>query len=129
MVGTYEMDAKLVKKAWECIEGNIGNSSYSVKEFSSDMNMERSGLYRKLVSAIGQTPSEFIRLARLKRAASLLRQRNLQVSEISDQVGFTSAAYFSKCFQKEFNIKPSHYAHIVSETECEQEYKLFILRN
>jgi transcriptional regulator GlxA family with amidase domain len=87
------------------------------------MNMERSGLYRKLVSTIGQTPSEFIRSVRLKKAAVLLSQRELSVAEISDQVGFSNAAYFSKCFQEEFNVKPSHYAEHVAANAKHLESK------
>jgi signal transduction histidine kinase/ligand-binding sensor domain-containing protein/AraC-like DNA-binding protein len=110
MVTASDIDEKLIKKALDYVEKNLGNALYSVENFSSDMNMERSGLYRKLVSIIGQTPSEFIRSVRLKKAAQLLSQRELSVAEISDQVGFNNAAYFSKCFQEEFNVKPSHYA-------------------
>ncbi|EHQ28895.1 hybrid sensor histidine kinase/response regulator transcription factor [Mucilaginibacter paludis] len=110
MVTASSIDEKLIKRALDCVEKNIDNALYSVEEFSSDMNMERSGLYRKLVSIIGQTPSVFIRSVRLKKAAQLLSQRQLSVAEISDRVGFSNAAYFSKCFQEEFNVKPSHYA-------------------
>lgn len=110
MVTGSDVDERLIKKALDCVEKNLGNALYSVEDFSSDMNMERSGLYRKLVSIIGQTPSVFIRSVRLKKAAQLLSQRELSVAEISDRVGFSNAAYFSKCFQEEFNIKPSHYA-------------------
>jgi signal transduction histidine kinase/DNA-binding response OmpR family regulator/ligand-binding sensor domain-containing protein len=123
MVTASGIDEKLIKKALDCIEKNLDNSSYSVEDFSSDMNMERSGLYRKLVSTIGQTPSEFIRSVRLKKAAVLLSQRELSVAEISDQVGFSNAAYFSKCFQEEFNVKPSHYAEHVAANAKHLESK------
>ncbi|OKS84543.1 hypothetical protein RG47T_5233 [Mucilaginibacter polytrichastri] len=116
MVTTSDIDEKLIRKALECIEKKLGNSTYSVEEFSSDMNMERSGLYRKLVAIIGQTPSEFIRSVRLKKAAQLLSKRELSVSEISEQVGFGNAAYFSKCFQEEFHVKPSHYADTLQQS-------------
>ncbi|WPU98421.1 ATP-binding protein [Mucilaginibacter sp. cycad4] len=121
MVTTSGIDEKLIKKAMVCVEKNLHNSSYSVEDFSSDMNMERSGLYRKLVSIIGQTPSEFIRSVRLKKAAQLLCQRELSVAEISDRVGFSNAAYFSKCFQEEFKVKPSHYAEYAIGTQGHSE--------
>ncbi|MET1054130.1 MAG: ATP-binding protein [Pedobacter sp.] len=109
-VTTSDIDEKLIRKALAFIEKNMSNSLYSVEELSSDMNMERSGLYRKLMAIIGQTPSAFIRSVRLKKAAQLLIQKEFTIAEISDRVGFSNAGYFSKCFQEEFAQKPSQYA-------------------
>lgn len=121
MVTASEIDQKLIKRALDCVEKKLSDSTYSVEEFSSDMNMERSGLYRKLVSITGQTPSVFIRSVRLKKAAQLLALREISVAEIADRVGFSNPAYFSKCFQEEFDVKPSHYAdHHAASNEASQ---------
>ena len=107
-VTTTNLDEQLLKKALQCIEKNLNNPLYSVENLSKDMNMDRTGLYRKLLAISGQTPSSFIRTIRLKHAAQLLLQ-NLSVSEVSEQVGFGAVSYFSKCFQEEFGVKPSRY--------------------
>lgn len=104
------VDEKLIKRVLDWVEKNIDNSSYSVEQLSSDMNMDRTGLYRKLVAVTGKTPSLFIRSVRLKKAAQLLQEKEFNITEISDKVGFSNVAYFSKCFQEEFNVKPSQYA-------------------
>ena len=108
-ITTTGIDEKLIQKALELINSKMGNANYSVEQFSNDMNMERSGLYRKLVSITGQTPSGFIRSVRLKRAAQLLRERDFSIGEIAEKVGFNNFAYFSKCFFEEFGVKPSRY--------------------
>lgn len=107
-ITTTSLDEQLIRKALEHIEKNVDNTAYSVDQLSKDMNMDRTGLYRKLTAIIGQTPSAFIRSVRLKKAAQLLKQHH-PVSEVSDLVGFGTVSYFSKCFQEEFGVKPSHY--------------------
>ncbi len=107
-VTTTPVDEVLIKRALECIEKNMSNPSYSVDQFSKDMCMERTGLYRKLVAISGQPPTAFIRSIRLKRSTQLLEQ-GLSVSEVADLVGFGTTSYFSKCFQEEYGLKPSLY--------------------
>ncbi len=105
-----DVDQKFIAKVITTFEKNISNPSYSVDQLSRDMLMDRTGLYRKLVALIGQTPSEFIRLIRMKRAAQLL-ESGLSVVEVWERVGIVNASsgYFAKCFQDEFGIKPSQY--------------------
>ncbi|MDP4208213.1 MAG: response regulator [Bacteroidota bacterium] len=103
------VDEELIKKALKLIEKNMDNAMYSVEQLSKDMFMDRSNLYRKLSAITGQSPTEFIRSVRLKRAAQLL-ESGLTVAEVADRVGFAgTTSYFAKCFQEEFGVKPSQY--------------------
>lgn len=104
------LDEQLVKKALELIEKNMDNTSYSVESLSGDMGMSRMNLYRKIQSITGQTPTEFIRTIRLKRAAQLLSaDGKLSVAEVADMVGFSSSSYFTKCFKEQFGVLPTQY--------------------
>ena len=105
---TTPIDEQLLKKALQCVENNIDNSAYTVEQFSKDMCMDRTGLYRKLTALSGLTPSAFIRSIRLKHAVRLLEQ-GMSVAEVTDRIGFGTTGYFSKCFQEEFGVKPSQY--------------------
>ena len=67
-------------------------------------------LYRKLNALTGQSPSEFMRNLRLKRAASLISQRSGNISEIAYSVGFNNLSYFAKCFKELYGVPPSEYA-------------------
>ena len=104
------IDEKLMSKIMESIERNMDNSEYSVEELSSDVNMHRMNLYRKLQSLVGMTPSEFIRSVRVKRAAKILTERpGISLSELSDLVGFNTPKYLAKYFKEMFGCTPSQY--------------------
>lgn len=103
------LDEQLVQKALECVERNMDNTEYTVEELSMDLATTRVTLYRKLQGITGQTPKDFIRSIRLKRAAQLLRDTDLSISEIADQVGFSTPRYFAKVFRETFGTIPSQY--------------------
>lgn len=104
------IDEQLIQKALKLIEEHIDNSEYNVEQLSADMGMSRMNLYRKLQAITGQTPTEFIRTIRLKRAAQLLQDGKLNVSEVADRVGFSSSSYFTKCFKEQFGVLPTQYS-------------------
>lgn len=101
-------DETFLRKVLQHVEQNIDNPEYSVEVLSRDMGMDRTGLYRKLISIVGKTPTNFIRSIRLKRAAQLLKE-GYTVAEVADRVGFSTSSYLSKCFQEEFGMRPSQY--------------------
>lgn len=103
------LDEKLIEKAIKYVEDNISRSDLSVEELSRELGMSRVHLYKKMLQITGKTPIEFIRVIRLKRAAQLLRDSQLHVSEIAFQVGFNNPKYFSRYFKEEFGVLPSTY--------------------
>lgn len=107
-------DELFLRKALKFVEQNLDNPEYSVEVLSRDMGMDRTGLYRKLVSVVGKTPTNFIRSIRLKRAAQLLEEGHT-VAEVADRVGFSTSSYLSKCFQEEFGMRPLQYVNSLKE--------------
>lgn len=103
-----EMDP-LLNKAIEQVEKNLSNEQYTVEELSSDLCMSRMTFYRKIQSLTGQKPTEFIRTIRLRRAAELLREGKLTITEISYATGFSSVSYFSRCFRAMYNVPPTQF--------------------
>ena len=75
------------------------------------MGISRSGLYAKIKTLANVTPNELIQLTRLKKAAKLLAENKYRINEICYMVGFNSSSYFSKCFQRQFGIKPESSLH------------------
>jgi AraC-like DNA-binding protein len=71
--------------------------------------MDRSTLYRKILSLTGKTSIEFIRSIRLKRAAQLLEKSGMSVAEVAYEVGFNKPSNFAKFFKEEFKVLPSQY--------------------
>lgn len=102
-------DEKFVDKATAYVEQHMQDAALSVEQMAADMGMSRVQLYRRLVSVAGKTPSEFIRLVRLRHAARLLRESQMTVSEIAYKVGFSSPRYFSRCFKELFGYMPTEY--------------------
>lgn len=104
------IDEQLIEKALTYMEKNMDNPDYSVQQFSQDLGMDRTVLYKKMQSITGLAPSEFIRSIRLKRAAQLLIQGQYPVAEVAEKVGFNTQKYFSKYFKEAFGVSPSKYA-------------------
>lgn len=61
--------------------------------------------------------NEFIRNVRIKKACMLLRNPDLQVSEIAYMVGFTDPKYFGVVFKKEKGVSPTKYIENLQKTE------------
>jgi DNA-binding response OmpR family regulator len=103
------LDEKLIESAVKYVEKNMARADLSVEELSRQLGMSRVHLYKRMRQITGKTPIEFIRVLRLKRAAQLLRESQLNVSEIAYQVGFNNPKYFANYFKQEFGVLPSVY--------------------
>ena len=109
MIKVTPLDEKLIEKAMKYVSDNIDSDQLSVEDLSDHLGMSRVKLYKKIKQITGKTPIEFIRIIRLKRAAQLLRESQLNVSEVAYKTGFGSPKAFSKYFKEEFGILPSVY--------------------
>lgn len=103
-------EEKFVNKAYDIVKAHLADESFNVDQFSSEMCMSRMNLYRKMQAIMGFSPSTFIRSERLKQAAELIKHQDIPLTEVSTLVGFSSPAYFSKCFHDMFGVPPSQYA-------------------
>ena len=108
-IGVQSADEKLLADITQYIETNIYNPDLSVEELSKHVFMSRGSLYNKILSLTGETPVEFIRSVKLNKAAFLLENSDMKVSEIGYEVGFTSHNYFTRAFKAKFNVSPSGY--------------------
>ena len=98
-----------LNKAIAQVEAHLSDEGYTVEQLSSDMCMSRMTFYRKIQSATGHTPTEFMRTIRLRRAAEMLQEARLTVTEISYATGFSSVSYFSRCFRAMYGVPPTQY--------------------
>lgn len=103
------VDEKLVADATAYIESHLSEVDLNVETLSSAMNMSRSYLYKRILGITGHTPSEFIRLIRLRYAEQLLRKSQQSVSEIAFKVGFPNTRSFTKFFKEMYGVLPSQY--------------------
>jgi AraC-like DNA-binding protein len=70
-----------LEKVTGIIESRMIDSDFSVDVLAQEIGISRTGLFTKLKAVSGMTPNDFIRIIRLKKAAVLLSQDGVQVSE------------------------------------------------
>ena len=104
-----EIDKGFADRFRRLIEENMSDSELSVEELGSKMGMSRVQLYRKIKALTNYSPVELLRIARLKKAASLLASSEKTISEITYEVGFTSPSYFTKCYKEYFGESPTDF--------------------
>jgi DNA-binding response OmpR family regulator/two-component sensor histidine kinase len=108
-IAVSSLDEQLLKKAFKVVEENISNEQFDIPFFCSELGVSRTMLFTKIKAWTNFTPNEFIHEIRMKRAAQLLEQNKINISQISYKVGFNNPKYFSKCFQKKFGETPTQY--------------------
>lgn len=100
-------EEKFLNNLIDTVEQNMSDNNFNVISLSREIGMSRSQLYRKVRSITGRSPNRFIRDLRMRRALSLIKEKEYNISEVSLEVGFHNPSYFSKCFQETFGISPS----------------------
>ena len=91
------------------IRSNLTNEAFSIDMLAEEMAVSRSVLHRRIKGITGTTPNDYIKIFRLKTAATMLREGQYRVNEICDLVGFYNRSYFAKCFYEQFGIHPKDY--------------------
>jgi signal transduction histidine kinase/DNA-binding response OmpR family regulator len=104
------VDQKFLEKLIHRIEKQIADPDMNVNHLIDEIHLSRSQLHRKLKALTGMSATEFIRTVRLRRAAHLLEEHFGSIAEVVYAVGFSNLSYFSKCFQKQYNMSPRDYA-------------------
>ena len=102
-----EEDMRLMDDLREIIRENVSNPELDVPFICEKMHISKSKLYYKVKTISGISPIEFLRQYRLEMASQLLSEKQLNVSEVADAVGFSSVSYFSKAYKKRYGILPS----------------------
>ena len=109
-IASTPLDSDFLSRLEKLIEDNFSNSELNVDFLAQQLGISRSGFFAKIKTLANASPNEMIQMIRLKHAARLLKQGQYRVSEVCYMVGFNSPSYFSKCFQKQFGIKPTDFA-------------------
>jgi signal transduction histidine kinase/ligand-binding sensor domain-containing protein/DNA-binding response OmpR family regulator len=103
-------DHEFLNKSLEFIENNLDKTNFGTEQLAKELFVSRTQLHRKMLTITGQAPGEFIRIIKLKRAAKLLLEGKLSVTQVAYEIGFSSPAQFTRAFAKQFNCVPSEYS-------------------
>ena len=71
------------------------------------MGLERSQFYRKVKALTNYDPVELMRRLRLQQGRTLLLTTDKTISEIAYDTGFSTPAYFTKCYRDAYGETPS----------------------
>ncbi len=100
------IDDQFINKLHEIVDQHIGDIEFGVPQLSQLSLMSQTQVYRKLKAVTGKTPSQFIRSIRLQKGMHLLKETDMNISEIAYEVGFSDPNYFSRAFNDAFGKPP-----------------------
>ncbi len=101
------LDQNFIDKVNNTIKKHLSEEEFSIEDLGNEVNMSRSQVHRKLTALTGRSPSLYMRSLRLAKAKEMIFDQTGNISEIAYSVGFSSPAYFTRCFKEEFGIPPS----------------------
>jgi len=117
-----QLDQQFIERAYSIIEKYIPETDLSVDKFAREMMVSKSLLFKKLKAITGYSIVDFINMHKLKKAAArLASDPNINISEVSFEVGFNDPKYFSRIFRKVFGVSPSEYASSLYKSDSVQE--------
>jgi len=108
-ISNNSSDNEFINKTVCAMEKNLNNENFNSDTLAKELFVSRSQLNRKLQTIAGLGPGEFIRNHKLKRAAQMILENRLSITQIAFEVGFGSPAQFTRSFQKHFNCLPSEF--------------------
>lgn len=106
-----ERDREVIRKIKRYVEQNLAGD-LSLTHIADLVGFNRSYLSRLYKQKTGEGLSEYILDMRLKKAKELLRQPAIKIHEISEALGFESAAYFTRFFKKMTNLTPTEFREL-----------------
>ena len=112
-------DEKFLVKLMLVIEGRITDQKFSINDLAEEIGMSRSVLFRKVKALTGEAIVDLIISVRLKKAAILLKQKKLGVTEVAYMVGFSDAKYFSRSFKEQFGKTPTDFMNAQKDSPNE----------
>lgn len=110
-------DQEFITKLISVIEKYLHDENFDSEVLAKEVFLSRSRLTRKLHLIYGRGPGEFIRNYKLNRAAKMIIENKLSITQIAYEVGFGSPAQFTRAFQKHFNCLPSEFKGLNRSTD------------
>lgn len=104
-----QADKIFIERVQSIIAAHIGDESFTIDTLASAMSMGRSKFYGKMKDLLDMSPNTYLMKQRMRKAAELIMEGELSISEIGYRVGISNTSYFFKCFKKEFGVTPGKY--------------------
>ena len=102
-----DLDSEFYRRFLEIFQAEMGRPELSVDAVAAQMGMERSQFYRKIKALTNYAPVELMRRLRLQQGHALLLSSDKTIGEIAYEIGFSSPAYFTKCYRDAYGVTPT----------------------
>ena len=102
-----DLDSEFYRRFLEIFQAEMGRPELSVDTVAAQMGMERSQFYRKIKALTNYAPVELMRRLRLQQGHALLLPTDKTIAEIAYEIGFSSPAYFTKCYRDAYGVTPT----------------------
>lgn len=103
----------IITKLNDILEISYTDSDFKIPQWAKQMTTSTSGLFRMVNNLTDDSPISLLKNFRLKKSLEILKTNTKSISEIAFSCGFSSPAYFTKCFTEAYNISPSDYKNIL----------------
>lgn len=103
----HVMEDNFIQEVRTYLYAHLSEDSLTLEALWRELGMSRAQFYRKFKALTDISPAEYLKTIRLHKAYSLLRQSNLNVTEVAFEVGFRNASHFSRIFTEQFGQSPS----------------------
>lgn len=108
-----EDNIEFMEKIHNRLEVNLSNNKYTIKDLSFDLGLSRTSFYNRFRDLTGQAPKDYIFSFKMDVAARLLLFPKLNVTDVSNMLGFCDSRYFAKRFKDVYHICPTKYVQQV----------------
>lgn len=106
-----EYDRNFLAKLDECINEHLSEPLMKTSDLAEMMGMSRSSLFRKMSALTGVAPNEYVLIYKLNKSVEMLKNVEMNISEVAYALGFNSPSHFSNTFKKRFGVSPKNYIH------------------
>ena len=106
---TSQADKVFLTKLEMLTAQHLSDSSFNIDQLATMMNMGRTKFFGKVKDMTGLSPNKYLLKLRMEKAADLLADGELNVSEVSYKVGIQDPGYFNKLFKSYYGVMPSKY--------------------
>jgi AraC-like DNA-binding protein len=114
---------ELLLRTIHIIEAYISDPELNGNLLCKELGVSKRVLYVKLKNLAGQTVNEFIRTIRLKKSIKYLSDGKFNITQISIEMGFNSASYFTRSFKKYFGLSPKAYRQVKTMKKTSSQFK------
>lgn len=115
-------DQTLIERILKVTREHVDDSDFNVENLSSEVGISRAHLHRKMKELMGLTPVDFIRNVRLRRACQLLKNTDIEVTQVAYTLGYGSQSHFSTTFKRFTGYTPTEYREKCLSGELLPEY-------